>query len=211
MLKKNLLSLSLALLICVTPIHAKTHKKKSSSKSALPSVLVVDDFENKALNKWWAFGDLTPSIVQNKPNEFAGVGNFSMQLRGTSIGGIGTALNIPGNKYTMLKMAVRGNGAESGTLSLQLYVADPKTGQIKEDPRNPGYLLAGSKYVYTQRITWNGWKTVIIPMDRFRRESGKRNDEGRIGGSEKWVQFQIICAPEDRKNFLIALDNIRFF
>ena len=201
--KKIGLILSLLLLMSPTCIDAK--------KTTFPGVFLIDNFENRDLKKWWAFGDMSPNLVQNKPGEFPDIGSFALQLRGATVGGIGTLLNVPGDKYNMIKLAVRGNGPDSGYLAFELFVGDPKTGLIKQNPNNPGYLSMGTKYVYTLKINWNGWRTVIIPTDRFRGEGGHRNEILRLGGKEKWVQLQLIGTPDSNHPLMLGIDTIRLF
>lgn len=213
-MKKKVLCLSLILLVVASPIHAKKHHK--SKKPVVAGPYTIDDFETKTIDKWWVFGDLKPSIVENDTQEFPFLEPTSVRLTGRSdgwiIGGLGTPIQVDEQKFNTIKVLMKGSGPNSGSITFELYEGDEKTGEIQADPKNPGFLSTGKRYIYTLKVTWTGWRIAIIPLDWFRNDDPKMRNSVLTPQKGKLVQIQLlgIGAPKS-KSMDIVIDRLKFY
>ncbi|MSR88039.1 MAG: hypothetical protein EXS67_00065 [Candidatus Margulisbacteria bacterium] len=213
-MKKELLCLGLILVMLASPAHAKKHHK--SKKSVVAGPYVVDDFESKTIDKWWVFGAIKPSFMDNDAKEFPFLESNSLRLTGNSdgwiIGGLGTPINVNEQQFNTLKVLMKGIGPNSGSITFELYEGDAKTGEIQADPNNPGYLSVGKRYIYTVKVNWIGWRIVIIPLEWFRNDDPKTRNNVVTPKNGKFVQIQLlgIGAPKS-KSMDIMIDRLKFY
>ena len=140
---------------------------KNSSK-----VMRIDTFEdgNATENpKWWAFGDMELTVIDNKLKEkYSGTRSlhFSGKTKQWYVGGVGTYFGIDGTRYNAIKMYVKGIGPDSGSLMIELYDDDNENWHVETDEKDLSKLKYDDQFVYTLKVGWNGWKTVIIPFNK---------------------------------------------
>lgn len=213
-MKKLLLCLGLILVIAASPVHAKKHRK--SKKLVVAGPYIIDDFETKSIDKWWVFGGVKPSIVENDTKEFPFLEPTSVRLTGSSdgwiIGGLGMPIQVDAQKFNTIKVLMKGSGPNSGSITFELYEGDSKTGQIQADPQNPGFLSVGKRYIYTLKVNWSGWRVAIIPLEWFRNDDPKTRNSVLTPKNGKLVQIQLlgIGAPKS-KSMDIVIDRLKFY
>ncbi|MFA6431872.1 MAG: hypothetical protein WCV91_05815 [Candidatus Margulisiibacteriota bacterium] len=195
------------------------------------TVFLVDDFESgsiKSPREWWTFDISKADAVSNK--DYKGgdetvssqVGNYSMLFQGNAknwyVGGAGTYLakeNQDLSVYSGLSMDIFGNGPGSGTLKIELADDDNNNWQVEQDPSKGYAFTADDKFVYEQRVDWNGWKRVYLPFADFTDDNPLVGDDvwnpQQVAGSGGLLQVQYVCiAPKADAKVNFNLDNIMF-
>lgn len=198
----------------------------SRHQSPLPKVFIVDDFEDENMNshpEWWGFGDLKFTVNDIDEKERVGkpwlenkVVHFTGKTKKWYIGGCGVYLGIDGNNYDTIKMIVKGSGEESGTLILELYDDDNNNLQIEPNPRIPSRLLADDKFIYSLRVTWEGWKVILVPFENFIDDNPGIGDDiwnpSTLNGSAGLTQLQLIgITSQERGKLDIKVDSIKLY
>ena len=184
-------------------------------------VLPIDDFEDAELltmPAWWAVGDAALLFEEHDPPEPL-VGKHSLLLQGKTsdwmIGGLGTYLGMDARRFTALKLMVYGNGEESGVLVFQLFDDDNQNSKIEVFPD----LQLPSEddcFVYTLKVNWDGWRTLIIALDQFRDHNVGIGDDiwnpYQEQGSGGLIQMQIIGMSNQASGIIhVGLDNLKFY
>ena len=154
------------------------------------NLFIVDDFEDADLYvnpRWWSFDDLDFRIKSNNLNEFEYLGKRSIQLTGDPkrwyVGGCGTYFGIDAEPYNAIKLVVRGYGPDSGIVIIELFDDDNNTWEVEPHPEFDSETLADDKFIHTLKVTWNGWKVIMIPFSKF--------VDGNIDvGDDKWNPYQ---------------------
>ncbi len=184
---------------------------------------IIDDFEDGNLNVyplWWRFGVVNADIDINRPKEAPYLGRYSLRLTGDAnewyVGGVGTYLGIDADKYNSVKFIIKGNGEKSGTLIFELYDDDDNSWEVSTHSQYPSQVTGADKFIYTQKVNWEGWKVVMIPLAHF-------SDVNPGIGDDKWnpnikngsgglLQMQMILMAVDKYvDPDIRIDSVRFF
>jgi hypothetical protein len=183
---------------------------------------VIDDFEDGTFledPEWWIFGDLTLSNEYNNPKEGTYLGQQSLRMTGESnhwyLGGCGTYIGIELSYYNAIKLIVRGTGAESGAIRIELYDDDNKTVKIERHPQFPSETLADDRFVYNLAVDWTGWKVVEIPFVEFIDNNGGIGDDKwnpyQRNGSGGLIQLQLLALSSEKKGYVdLMIDSIHF-
>ncbi len=185
--------------------------------------LIIDDFEDANLvdgPKWFLFGGLSANIRQNDLTEFQHLGVNSLHLYGSTsswyVGGVGTYLGIDASQYQFMKLLIRGNGSQSGSLQIELYDDDNQNQVLERNSASPSHTLYDDKFIYTMDVTWVGWRVVILPLSNFRDDNPDVGDNvlnpSRKDGSGGLLQLQFVAFGNQEKgkvDFLI--DSIRLY
>lgn len=187
------------------------------------NAFIIDDFEDKDLSRyplWWKFGDADVSIDTNRPKQASYLGDYSMRIKGQPnewyVGGVGTYFGIDGTPFNALKMIVKGKGESSGTLILELYDDDNNTWEVEKHPDYPSQPLEDDRFIYTQKVTWDGWKVLIIPFSHFSDVNPGIGDDiwnpNQDNGSGGLLQFQMIVMAVDKHSTPdVWIDSLKFF
>jgi len=182
---------------------------------------IIDDFEDGDLtqvSKWWQFGKIEVTLNDNENNPFEGLGKKSLSLKGNTkgwyIGGVGTTVGIDATVYNTLKLLVQGVGKNSATLMVELYDDDNGNSIIEKSNRNPSLPLFDDKFVYSLNVDWEGWKVVMIPLNRFVDGNHKLGndifDPSTENGSGGLVQIQFILASYKKEGYAqIEIDQVK--
>ncbi len=179
----------------------------------------IENFEDANYTKnpeWWVFGNASLSITGNPAKD-----RFALSIKGSArdwyVGGIGTylgGLKKDFSAYSSLEMDIYGHGPKSGTLKMELYQDANGNWQIEKDPKTFEPLF-DDKFVYEQKITWDGWKHVSIPFLEFKRAnpgvgSGIWNP-GPHGSSGGLLEMQFIAVAASKTGTVdFVIDNIEF-
>jgi len=148
------------------------------------------------------------------PLEFKKIGKYSLKMSGAGsdwyLGGIGTYLGIDLRPYNAMQLYIKGTGALSGRLKIELFDDDANRWMIEHEQ---GY----DKWAYELNIDWLGWKKVIIPFAYFKVENkGRSNgiwDPYQTGNSGGLIQIQLVAlTPRKVKDCKIdfQIDEISF-
>ena len=184
---------------------------------------LIDDFEDGNISetpKWWGFGELLIMFEDNDPKTFDGLGKKSLSFLGKTdhwlVGGIGTYLGLDGTQYNALKLIIKGSGEKSGNLTIELYDDDNGNWKVDVDPSNPGFPNYDDKFVYNLPITWKGWRTLIIPIARFRDDNPTAGDNiwnpDQKNGSGGLLQIQLLAFSSTQKGSIdFQIDSIKLF
>lgn len=148
-----------------------------------PSVYLIDSFEDgniSASPKWWIFGNLILSVVNNNPETLEALAptvssvwydKKKLKLRGVTknwyVGGFGLFCKVDASIYSSIKLLVRGYGENSGILRIELFDDDNYNWIIESHQNAPSKLMYDDRFVYSLPVTWTGWRVVIIPFSDF--------------------------------------------
>ena len=176
---------------------------------------VIDDFESQNLDNWWFFGSLTPSIAENNIAEYPFLHRYSMQFKAKGstqgVGGAGKSLSLDLTGYQTIKALIKGSGEKSGTLIFELYETD-SDGVFQVNEKSPAYLDAGSRFIYTQKIDWFGWKVIMIPLKWFRKDTNVLRNTIETPGKNKLVQLQLIAVGANQQHSVdFQIDRLKFY
>ncbi len=202
------------LLLFISPLFGLSKTPPKEPKERI-GVLIIDDFEDgQYAKKWWAFDNVTLSIVPGKGSRYA------LQIKGFTrdwyVGGIGSYLAKPNqdvSKYNSLDLNISGSGPNSGTLRIELYDDDNGNWQIEQDPKKGYAPIYDDRFVYELKIDWSGFKHLAIPFYEFVDNNPEAGDNvwnpQQIGGSGGLIQMQIvIIAPSKADKINLAIDNL---
>jgi hypothetical protein len=179
--------------------------------------LVIDNFDDadiKAAPAWWTFDALEGSFPEAK-NDANGF--YYMKLSGQAnnyyIGGMGTYVGKDLGDYDTLVISVLGTGPNSGTLRLQLYDDDNSTYQLEQD--NTYRPLYDDYLEYELPVTWEGWQTVEIPLNKFVDMNQGVGDDifnpEQKNGSGGLLHFQfVVLATSEKGKIDLGIDSIKF-
>jgi hypothetical protein len=187
------------------------------------STHMVDNFEDGEFlrtPKWWTFGLLNASVVENNKKEANYLGAKSIRLKGDPrewyVGGMGTYLGIDARPYNAIKLIVRGNGIESGHLRVELYDDDNKNWVVEIHPEDDSIIEFDDKFVYSQKVDWTGWRVLIIPFSHFVDDNPDVGDNifnpVQVGTSGGLLQTQLILLATNKEVVpSIQIDSFKLF
>ncbi len=225
---------SAALFLCLAASLALAMGGPAPSKPAVPAaapvmaekVFLIDDFESGSLKsprEWWTFDLKTAGTSPNKEvrggdeKVEATIGNYSMHLSGLAkswyCGGAGTYIAKEGqdlSKYGNFQMDVYGRGPASGTIKIELIDDDNNNWVVETKDNVP---TKDDRWVYEERVDWDGWKRVVIPVSDFVVDNNGAGDgvwnPQQVNGSGGLLQVQFICiATTDTGKVDFNLDNV---
>ncbi len=229
--------IGVSLFLCLTaPLALAMGGPAPSKPAAAPAaapvlaekVLLVDDFESGSLKsprEWWTFDLQTAATASNKELKGgdekveATIGNYSMHLSGMAknwyCGGTGTYLAKEGqdlSKYTNFQMDVFGRGPGTGTIKIELVDDDNNNWVVEADPKT-SIPTKDDRWVYEERVDWDGWKRVVIPVSDFVVDNPGAGDgvwnPQQVNGSGGLLQLQFICiATTDNGKVDFNIDNV---
>lgn len=190
---------------------------KDNASAVYEKELVIDSFDDadiKAAPAWWTFDALEESFPEAKNNDN---GYYYFKLTGQAnnyyVGGMGTYLGKDLSEYDTLVVSVLGSGPNSGTIRLQLYDDDNNTYQLEQDstykPLYDDYLE------YELPVTWDGWKIVEIPLNKFVDMNQGVGDDifnpEQKSGSGGLLHFQlVVLATSEKGKIDLGIDNLKF-
>ncbi len=187
----------------------------------VPTVLMIDDFEDKDLKRfreWWTFDKIIIKSKENEKDEKKSyVGNIAISVSGSSsnwyAGGLGTYLDEDAHFFKTLKLVIYSPKINSGSIRIELYDDDNnnKIVDIENDKPSKDDL-----FIYDLNLVWKGWKVVSIPLEDF---VDFNNDVGdniwnpnQLYGSAGLVQMQLVILSSKFKSESIEfdIDTIKF-
>ena len=130
------------------------------------------------------------------------------------VGLIGAYLGIDTSRVNAMKLRVRGIKDNPMRVVFELYDDDNENWQIEKGDKNRP--IFDDQFSYTLHVNWDGWKTVIIPLKKFR-------DTNAGVGDNKWnpyqtatsgglIQMQILfVANTPLQNYEIGIDDIKLY
>lgn len=212
----------LGVLIVISLLYSMAPAPQSSSvQDSSPAVyekeLVIDSFDDadiKAAPAWWTFDNLEETFPESK-NELNGY--YYLKLAGQAnnyyVGGMGTYVGKDLTDYDTLVVSVLGSGPNSGTLRLQLYDDDNNSYQLEQD--NTYKPLYDDYLEYELPVTWEGWRTVEIPLNKFVDMNQGVGDDvfnpEQKNGSGGLLHFQlVVIATSEKGSINMGLDNLKF-
>ncbi|MDR1997621.1 MAG: hypothetical protein LBQ83_04800 [Candidatus Margulisbacteria bacterium] len=206
------LMVSFAVLSAAEPAGAGT----SGQDAAYDRVLVLDNFDDADLSaapEWWIFDALESSFVKATESKH---GKNYLKLSGKAksyyVGGMGFYFGRDAAQYDALVVDVKGNGAGSGIIRIQLFDDDNNTYQLEQDREfKPLY---DDLREYELVVDWTGWRTIEVPFSRFADINPGVGDDiwnpNTTGGSGGLLHVQLIfSAPGAVGGVDIGLDNLR--
>lgn len=174
--------------------------------------ILVNDFDGNGVrsetNKWGFVGQVNENagnaVQSSDPDPIDG--NF-LKLTGedeldiTWIGGAQSHFGFPGDDFvtfgittninnTLLEMDVHGNGADNTYLSLILLEHEGLT----------------SDFVNEVHVTWEGWRRLSIPLNRFSNFEGVNVDPTKV----KVIKIHMLDENDSNETLEVAVDNLRF-
>lgn len=188
---------------------------------------LIDNFESGSLKsprEWWTFDIKKAEVVSNsgfkggEEKAAAEVGSYSLQLEGPAknwyVGGCGTYLAKEGqdlSKYDSVQLDIYGNGPGSGTIKIILIDDDNGNWQVEMDKNFKP--TKDDEWVYEEKIDWNGWKRVSIPIADFVVDNPGAGDgiwnPQQTNGSGGLLEIQFICLGSTDKSMVnFNIDNI---
>jgi hypothetical protein len=187
-------------------------------------VFIVDNFEDKNLTrqpKWWGFGEMDVYIDENDPKQLKGLELYSMTMKGRRtrprlVGGVGAFFGIDTRPYDAIKIPIKGYGAHSGIMIIELYDDDSNDWELTAHPQDPSQIIDDDKFIYNLPITWEGWKVVIIHLRDFKDSNPLFGDNiwnpYHTGTSGGLLQMQfLLFATDVKKKPMVTIDTIKFF
>ena len=154
------------------PVVIEELPKKKPKKQVIPSVVMIDDFEDGKFNEnpvWWQFGNLTTKVVNNKDKEKF-LGQISTTFNGKAsnwyAGGFGTYTAKDLRFLTNIKIVIYSPHINAGMIKLEFYDDDNNNQvvDIDDDTKRPS---KDDIFTTTFILDWKGWKVVNIPISRF--------------------------------------------
>jgi len=217
-MRKSSVILVLATIISLASAVAEPVKPKNDA-SATPKYLkesIIANFDSGSITvspNWWTFDRIKTSFVESKDPKF---GNYVLKIGGNAenyyVGGMGTYVGKDASDFDTLVVSVYGSGANSGTLRLQVYDDDNNTYQLEQDST---YKVLNDDYLeYELPVTWEGWRTVEIPLSRFVDMNPGIGDDviniDQKDGSGGLLHFQfVVLSNTQTGNANLMLDNIK--
>ncbi len=214
MLRKSLLVVTFITLLFASGESPKT--TKTDTAPLYDKIILVDNFDDgdyKSAPAWWTFGNLDISLAEAKTEQN---GFYYLKLTGKAadyyVGGMGTYLGKDASDDDTLVLSVLGIGPNSGKLKLQIYDDDNNTYQLEQDSNF--VVLYDDQLEYELPVTWEGWRTVEIPLNKFvdvNQNIGDdvwNPDQKNGSGGLLHVQFVALAAAADGAVNL-GLDNIK--
>lgn len=197
-------------------------ENENSPPVSVPTVLMVDDFEDgdfKKFREWWSFDKVVikPKNIENKPKSY--IGNVSLQINGSSnnwyAGGIGVYLNKDAHFFKTLKLVIFSPKRNSGSIRIELYDDDNNNNivDIDEEKQIPS---KDDLFIYDLNLVWEGWKVVSIPLEDFIDFNQDVGDNiwnpNQLYGSAGLIQLQLVILSSKLKSELIEfeIDTIKF-
>ena len=117
--------------------------------------------------------------------------------------------------YNAIKLLIKGKGKNSGSLIFELYDDDNKNWALELFPKYPSQPRFDDRFVYTQKVTWSGWRVVIIPFSYFSDLNPSVGDNkwnpDQADGSGGLLQMQMILMAANAKSAPdISIDFVKF-
>ncbi len=141
--------------------------------------------------KWWSFRAKTNIRSGSLTSE-------GLDVQGTAenwyVGGTGVYVGIDATKYTHFEMDVWGESQRPSSLKVELYDDDNGDNQIALDAN--GNPVNDDRFVYLQKVDWDGWKRVSIPVAAFKDDNPGIGDDvwnpSKVNGKGGLIQIQFI-------------------
>ncbi|MCK9555295.1 hypothetical protein M0R36_05725 [bacterium] len=183
--------------------------------------VVVDDFEDGDYSspEWWVFDKVNPQVVTNSDGEKS-KGKYSLEITGEVrewySGGIGiyVADKVDCEKTGSMILDVYGYGKDSGQIKIEITDDDNLNWDCEQD--DDYKLIKDDQLVYQFPVNWEGWKTVKIPLSKFKDSNPGTGDddfnpEKGDGSSGGLLQFNIIViGTKSSGGAHMKIDNIAF-
>lgn len=185
--------------------------------------LLIDNFEDGNYTErptWYEFDQLELTIKDNNLAEASYLESKSLRLRGKTsdwyMGGAGLYLGVNAQPYNTIKCVIKGNGPDSGNITFELFDDDNENFELETDAAYPSYLVFDDKWTYTQKVSWNGWRVVIIPFSKFRDANPTIGDNvlnlNQNNGSGGLIQLQLLAFAAEKKGRIdIQIDSIKMY
>ena len=216
-MKKFLLFVVAATFFVNAMAPAPEAKTIEAMKSATLQDLVVDNFDDADITvapNWWKFDRLQVTFPEATDKQY---GLYTIKVTGKAesyyVGGMGTYFGKDVSAYDTFALDVYGNGPASGTIKVQLLDDDNNTFQVEQDSKYEP--MADDRLEYELPVTWTGWKTVEIPLNKFVDTNPGIGDDvfnpDQANGSGGLLHVQLVfVATSDKGTITIGLDNLRF-
>lgn len=173
-----------------------------------PAVLVHDFERPLKCAASWTFGALT--VGRQKQGDAA---SYSLSVIGDAgaLAGHGFGLYLTqeiGPRRT-LELDVRGYGARSGRIKIELAEDDNGNWDIEKDPAL-FVPLYDDRFVFELPVDWTGWRHIRIPLALFRDDNpGRGNDQldpSRDLTSGGLLELQLLFSPLGVGSTFVQLD-----
>tara|TARA_A100001015_G_C15031744_1_gene733707 strand:+ start:2259 stop:2930 length:672 start_codon:yes stop_codon:yes gene_type:complete len=189
------------------------------TEKTIPTVLMIDDFEDADLRKfreWWTFDKVMIKSKQIEEKKSYS-GNVSVVINGSSsnwyAGGVGVYLDEDASYFKTLKLVIYSPKYNSGSIRIELYDDDNnnKIVDIENDKPSKDDL-----FIYDLNLVWKGWKVVTIPLDEFVDFNNDIGDNiwnpNQLYGSAGLIQMQMVILSSKLKSETIEfeIDTIKF-
>lgn len=172
--------------------------------------LVIEDFEQRAVCKaYWEFGAVR---FTRTPTQEPGRSQ-ALSVRGeglTTVGhGFGLYLNDELGARSTFALDVRGYGARSGRIKIELIEDDNGNWDVEKDPRlfTP---LFDDRFVFELPVDWTGWRHIRVPLALFVDDNpGQGNDRfdpERDLTSGGLLEVQLLFSPLGAGSHSVELD-----
>jgi hypothetical protein len=168
---------------------------------------------------WWRFGELDAQVVTNIATESPYLEKYSLRLSGNPsqlfVGGMGAYVGADVSQYNAIKVLVKGKGKNSGSIIIELYDDDNRNWSVELFPKFPSQPCFDDRFVYTQKVTWTGWRMLIIPFSHFFDSNPSVGDNkwnpDQLDGSGGLLQMQMILMATTPKAVPdISIDFFKF-
>lgn len=194
--------------------------KKAPKTENSSIAIIIDNFEDGTLQEdpeWWIFDKISLSSSRSNAK-----GALCLEVKGKTndwyVGGLGTYIAKPErdfSAFSSIEMDIYGYGPNSGKIKIELYEDDNGNWQIEQNPKKGYVPVFDDRFSYELDITWDGWKTVKIPLSDFVDNNPKAGDNiwnpQKIGKSGGLAQIQIIVLANSKAGSVhFLLDNLRF-
>jgi hypothetical protein len=213
-MKKSVLILIMGLALLFASGETKT--TTPAAQPAYSNEILIDNFDDGDITNdptWWTFDKAQVSFPEAKDGKY---GLYSMKVTGKVdnyyLGGMGTYVGKDVYQDDTLVISVYGTGKDSGKIKIQLFDDDNNTYQLEQD--STFKPLADDQFEYELPVTWEGWRTVEIPLSKFVDVNPGIGDDvwnpDTKNGSGGLLHFQMVfLAPTQKGAVNLMVDNIR--
>lgn len=178
--------------------------------------IVIDNFDDADMTtapNWWIFDRVQTTFPEATEKR---QGLYVLKLTGKAdgyyVGGIGTYVAKDVSELDTLAIDVQGNGPGTGTIKIQLFDDDNGNYQIEQDSKYEP--LYDDRLEYELPVTWTGWQTIEIPLNKFVDTNPGIGDDilnlDQKNGSAGLTQVQMVfLTVNPTANLNVSIDNIR--
>lgn len=191
-------------------------KDNTPESSGAVQEIIIDNFDDADITtapNWWVFDRVQSTFPEAADKKY---GLYYLKVTGKAdsyyVGGIGTYIAKDASNFDTLVVDVYGNGPGTGTIKVNVFDDDNGNYQIEQDSKYEP--LYDDRLEYEIPVTWTGWQTVEIPLNKLVDTNPGLGDDvvnlDQKNGSGGLVQVQFVFLTlTPTANINMCLDNIR--